>query len=283
MKILDTSSYPANVRVTLSDCSPECGAQSTNVEDYAHFELHEDANPLLVAVARRVHAQGYLNAKYVSDDAIIDGELVPELDKARGSNVAYHLAINQVNPTDMATMRLSGIPEDGESWTALPLGDFKDAISPDFQKIFIRRQAEGKVIREVGALAHTSRPNGLHEIIRKVIQTAYGNDEVWLATIVLPAYRSLGLRYGKSNVELIGNDITITDARVRKNLPLKPTLILPDSFFDNIVFDYDASKSTLKKRELGKAICFLVEGFDESRLSDRVQVKLEDLRSRIAI
>ncbi len=265
-----------------SPLSPIDVGDNTSVPAYAHFEFDELTNPLLVSTARRIHALGYRAANYVTEEAVVGDELVPELDKARGDNVDYHLAINLHESADMATMRLSGLPNEATSWTDLPLGSFKESFNPEDRARFDADFANGKVFREVGALATTSRPDGLHQIIRKVIQSAYGKDETWLATIVLPAHRSLGLRYGKSNVAIVGKDIKIDDPRVRANLPLKPTLIVPDLFFDNIAQDHDMTRSPMSRQALGKTLLFLTDGFDVSQLSDRVQSKLVELHSGIA-
>ena len=63
---------------------------------HRYVTVTEASNPEDALLARQVHAKSYLGEGFILDDAIDEtGQVVPDIDKARGDNVAYYLGFSK--------------------------------------------------------------------------------------------------------------------------------------------------------------------------------------------
>lgn len=257
-------------------------------DQYVHSTFTEYSDPQAVEQAWRTHATGYRLAGFVNESAITDeGFLSAELDGSRGPNTEYFMAVNPSNPSDVFTIRKDNLPEGG-TYRDLPAYKLcADALSADGLAYLDGLADQETRVKEIGALAGSaqSNPLGAHELYRTLIHEAMGKDEVWFFTVVSSTYNSLAKGYGYKNFEPIGEDVQIPDERVNPELWLRPTIVRPDEFIDNILEAYleakdryrhavesgdpRAAKSALSEAaRLQRSHVFFTDGVPEDQLSE---------------
>lgn len=245
-------------------------------DTYVHMSGYEGVNPDVVDIALATHAIGYSeDMGFVNSEAIGgDGYILPELDKARGSNVEYHVAISPQSPNEVATMRMVHLTK-GQSVEDLPAYQaVKNSLKPEAESML--REVNPEKLKEISALAKSNRKAaiGLFEIIRKTIQEGVGRDETWFFSIVSDTYASLARRLGSDAFMVLGEDVNIEDSRVdQSKVRLTPVAFRPDRFYDSMyysVIDPNSAEDDLSRQRIAGSILFFTEGISDDNLSEEV-------------
>ncbi len=247
---------------------------------FAHVEFTEASRPDLADVAQRMHASDYCKRGFVTEDAIgPDGKLAPEIDKARGDNVVYRLSKDTATGAYVSTLRRIRVPQGGT---------FKDlpAYKISQPHLYEREHAgleelgrRGYEFEEVGALGATS-PLAVFESFRDIIQDGIGKNRGIIFTVVTDTHRALVSSFGRDNLITIGDDIRIgqADARVGNKIALRPTLLLPDVFMDNLLKSYEAAEpGSRQSLSLQRNFLFYTDGLAEEQMSPEVARKRREL------
>ena len=196
-----------------------------------------------------------------------------DIDKSRGQFVEYHIAFNPQKTTDRATLRIDGLAPGG-TYKDLPAYQLcKDNLSHEGLELLESITDQDRRVKEIAAMATTSEghPMGVYEIIRKVIQDEQGKDEVWMFSIVSTTFHSLVQQFGAKNFNVIGEDTPIADERINSDLRLRPTVLYPDKFIDNILDAYNETQEAREKLRLARSLVFITEGLHEAQMSDEVR------------
>lgn len=240
---------------------------------YVHETVTEQSDPETVRESWRIHAEGYHTAGFVSDDAItVDGSLAEAIDKSRGEHTDYYIARNPDNPEDVATMRKVNLAV-GETCEDLPAFQLcKDGLTQESLSFLENLKDPDTRLKEISALAITSKgsPIGAHEIFRRVIQEALGKNEVWLFSIVSSTYSSLAKNFSELNLRVIGDDATIDDPRVSKEISLKPVIVNPNRFIDNLLISFYNAENAIDRTRYKRSFLFFTDGLDREQMSSRV-------------
>jgi hypothetical protein len=248
-------------------------------DKYRHVSFHEQNNPILAEEAWRIHTDGYHSHGFVSDEALdpVTGVLGEDIDKSRGRFVEYHIAFNPKKPADRATLRIDGLAPGG-TYKDLPAYQLcKDTLSPEGAKLLDSITHQDRRVKEIAAMATSAQghPMGVYEIIRKVIQDEIGKDEVWMFSIVSTTFQSLVQNFGSDNFNVIGEDASIADDRVNSELRLRPTVLYPDKFIDNILGSFNKlgnePKEARDKLRLARSLLFITEGLHPGQMSEDVR------------
>lgn len=243
---------------------------------YIHMSGYEATDPDVIDIALKTHAVGYSDDMgFVNSEAIgSDGYILPSIDKARGPNVEYHVAVDPINPNNVATMRMVHLT-DGQSVEDLPAYQVsKEALTSDGEALL--RSVEPEKLKELAALAKSNKRAavGLFEIMRKSVHESLGKDETWFFSIVSDTYVSLARRLGRDAFTLLGEDVQIEDSRVdHTRVKLRPVAFRPDEFFDSMVNSVTNPNSTeddLSKQRIASSILFFTDGIEDDRLSEEV-------------
>lgn len=251
---------------------------------YYHLKFKGQDNQELAEEAWRIHAQGYLAMGFVKTGAVTpEGFLTTDIDKARGDEVDYFLALNPNQETDCATMRkINLVP--GEDFRDLPA--FKitsDKLSPTGIDLLSHLQVDDYQIKELGALARTpnSNPIAIHEIFRSALHDSLGKKEAWFFSIVSSTFDSLAKSFGPDNFVVIGEDTPIDDPRVSEQVVLRPAILFPDRFIDTLLISYLATDDPKTKHGLLRSFLFFTDGVPEDRISElSAQARQELLTSQ---
>jgi hypothetical protein len=241
---------------------------------YDHMTFTELTRPDLAAEAWRVHAEGYQAMGFVNQDAVDEhGYMAADIDKARGPHVDYYRASNPSNAQDQATMRKINIPYGG-SYQDLPAFRLcQDSLNPLGRRLLGSLQNPDQRLKEIGALARTAeaQPLAVHELFRTTIQEALGKDEIWFFSIVTSTHESLAKSFGERNFNVIGDDVPIgEDSRVGDHIALRPTLLRPDEFIDNILLSLDEAQTIPAQVRYQRSLLFFTDGLPINLMSERV-------------
>ncbi len=240
--------------------------------EYVVMKATEASNWSLVHEALRVHASGYLSMGFVHDDAVTaDGTIDPEIDQSRGDNTEYYLAVNAGAPDDRATLRKVRFA------AGASVEDF-DA----YQLCARTLHAEGhgrlqamlggvRPLAEISGLARTpgASPAAVWHILRAAVHDALRKEEVWFCCLVVSTYDSLVRHLGTSFLGVLGDDVTIKDARVSSSIALRPVLIDTVLFLDSVLADVEQADGARRAR-LARSLIFFSDGIDDSLLSPQV-------------
>ncbi|MDB5186448.1 MAG: hypothetical protein JWL85_971 [Candidatus Saccharibacteria bacterium] len=240
---------------------------------FRHVRVTEASNPELVMEAWRVHAEGYYSVGFVNKDAITkEGFMASDIDKARGPYVDYFLAVNPEDDSERATMRKINLSEGG-TYKDLPAYQLcKDKLSPMGIALLESMQNQDVRLKEIGALARTpnTSPIAVHEMFRDAIQEALGKNEVWFFSIVSTTHKTLAKSFGEKNLRVIGEDVPLEDERVNEGIALKPTIVRPDDFIDNMLTAYLEAKTAPERIRLKRSLLFFTDGLDSRHMSEQV-------------
>lgn len=260
-------------------------SETTRQDAYLHVMVTEQSNPELAAEALRIQGRGYLEAGFVGEDGLeqsgpLRGALIPELDKSRGPNTDYYLAINPdlSKTTDVATMRKVNLPAGG-TFDDLPTGTLaRKTLTAEGAAIVDSIENPDLHLKEIGGLA--GHPLGVYETIRHTIQEAQGKGEVWFFSIVSTTFATMQRRFGQRNFTVIGEQVTLEDDHVTNGISLVPALVRPDVFIDNVLADYrdaEVQEDQLAKRELRRSFLFLTDGLDTQTMSPEAFAARDEL------
>ncbi len=238
-------------------------------DSYIHYAFNELNNPEFVDLALKVHAEGYTTMGYVSSDAVgADGALLEAIDHARGVNTDYFLAVNPNEPSDMATMRKINIPAGGsiEELPAYQLS--KVGLSVEGLSFLKALGENGLMVKEIAGLARTkdASPACVYELLRDVLQSALGENEVWFFSIVSTTFDSLTRHFGKTAFTVIGDDVKINDSRVSESIQLRPTLLHPDRLFESMITDIETALSKRDQLRILKMFLYFTDGLQDDEL-----------------
>jgi hypothetical protein len=247
---------------------------------YRHVAFTQAAQPALALEAWRLQAQGYRRAGFVGAEAIADdGGLAPDIDLSRRPNTTYYMAFNDLDPNDRATLRLNDALEGG-SYRDLPAYvHARNALSPFGQALLDDLDRRGIRIREVAALAGdgATAARSVLDVLRHVIHESQDSSDVWLVTTVASTHQFLEGNFGKLNFIVLGDDISIDDARVNPVITLRPSLMQPREFLDNILRCHAIASAPRDKRMLMRGLSFMAEGLEPSQMSPAVSSALDKL------
>ncbi len=292
------SAIPESIEQELSlspssfeDYSPQVAEQFETVEPlivltpntFEHAKFTEHENPLAALEAQRVHAEGYVTTGFVTVEAIdSDGRLSHEIDKSRGEHTDYYLALHKSDERNIATLRMINTPEDG---TISELPAFRlssNNLNETGRTVIGELIGEGYSFREIAALAKTEHgnPMGIHELFRVILHEAIEKKEAWIFTIVSSTYASLVESFGDSNFIIIGEDVRIDDPRVNKDITLKPGIMVPDRFIDNLYAAYAASEGK-QKRRLQRSFLFFTDGLNQRHMSQEAYAARREMTKLI--
>jgi|AntRauTorckE6833_2_1112554.scaffolds.fasta_scaffold00046_4 hypothetical protein len=255
---------PAQAKETLSRVEPD---------QYTHFNFLESDSLIMAQEAWRIHAEGYVAMKFVNQDAVTSsGALVADIDKARGDNVEYNIALNPDDERDCASMRKIHLPEGG-SFIDLPAYSIcKANLSKEGLAKLHHLESEGYNMKEISALAKTkdAAPRAIFELFRNVIHGSMGRDEAFFFSLVSATHQVLTPRLSEANFLVLGEDTDINDARVERGVKLRPLLTMPDQFIDNIFEAYVTTESNVAKRKLAQSLVFYTDGLVREQMSNEV-------------
>lgn len=249
---------------------------------YTHFTVRENENPQLAEIAWRIHAEGYHAMGFVKDTALTqDGFLANGIDKARGESVDYKLAIHPEDSEDAATVRKFNL-SDGQSYVDLPAYSLcKDALFDEGKAFLDSIPNQEESVKEIAALARTANahPIAVHELFRDIIHEAISKNETWFFSIVSSTHESLVKTLGKDNFWIIGEDVSIPDDRVNPEIKLRPIIVRPDIFIDNLLAAYENADNPVDKVRLQRSFIFFTEGLAPEYMSDSVRDAAQQMRS----
>lgn len=243
-------------------------------DTYVIEHFTEKSDPAMAHLAWEIHAQGYQEMGFVHTEAVTkSGYLPPSIDKARGENVDYFVAIGeraQVGEIleDMASLRKISIPNNGglEDLPAYQMS--KDVLYTDAKD---ELDAFGNdQIKEISALArtHDAEPMAVFELVRDIIHDARGKDEVFFYCIVSKTFDAFQATFGDKLVRQVGEPIELHDARVGDNIKLIPTMSRVDQSFQLIAGAIRETNNPLDKKRLTRTLFFLADGLSDNELDE---------------
>ena len=236
-------------------------------DQFVHLEFTEQDNPALAEAAWRTHARGYFEAGFLTEDAIDPdtGFLPTDIDKSRGPNTDYYLALAD-DGTYAATMRkIKVAPE--ETYRDLPAYQLcKDNLSERGAARLDDLEAAGTEIVEISGMAGKT-PMAVFETIRTAMHKAIGRDEVWLFSIVSSTYDSLARSWSADNLPVLGEDTPLIDPRVKDGIRLRPAMLDPNTFNDNLLAAYQSAETGPEKARLLRSFEFFTDGLRADQMS----------------
>ena len=255
-------------------------------DKFIHVNARESGNIETVKTAWRIHAEGYHAMGFVNRDAITpEGFLAADIDKSRGENTDYYIAVNAEDVTDCATMRKVSLPAGG-SYRDLPTYKMcKDSFSEEGLSLLAGIEHQDTRLKEISALARTvnGSPLGIHEIFRDLVQAALGKHEIWFSAVVSSTHGCLVKSYGRDNFPTIGRDTAIDDDRVGDGIALTPILIDVDRWVDVLLEAYLSAEDIVGKTRARKSLMFFTDGLQNSLMSQQViDVRRQLLRGQAA-
>lgn len=261
--------------------TPYSEAPLPRTDLYVHYNFTEAENPDAALACQRIHAAGYKAAGFVTEDAIMpDGTLAPDLDKMRGPHIELSLAISPEDPDNSATMRKAHVP-DGGSHRDLPSYKLTESSLWDDGKALLEQyEAQGVAVKDIGGLAGEGRRSAqaVHEVIRDNLHKAMGANEVWFFGIVTTTYDSLASSWGAENLVVLGEDTAFDDPRVKPGVALRPAMLIPDRFVDNLVQAYETAEDPRQAKQLMRSLTYYTEGLGPDQMSSHAYETVQQLR-----
>lgn len=244
---------------------------------YKIFSFYEKDCLSLAQEAWKIHASGYRDMNFVYDTAIDEnGFLYPDIDKARGPNVQYYLAIDPNNPTDCGTMRRIEIPE-GYDFTCLPAYKAcKDNLTAEGLELLKTVSNQSRCLKEIAALSKTAQSSrvSIYELLRSALHDGIKDKEVWLFSLVASTHDSLVVTMGNDVFTILGPDIAFEDKRIAQDVRLRPLLLDTNTYLDTLYGSYLTEIDPRKKRFYLRSFRFFSDGLDESLMSkDIIQAR----------
>ncbi|HEV7951790.1 MAG TPA: hypothetical protein VGO98_00225 [Candidatus Saccharimonadales bacterium] len=252
-------------------------------ERYTVEQFYERDDPAGALLAQQMQGESYVAAGYVYASALDEyGRLQPELDRSRGDNVRYYLALPkdpEINPRNMGSLRVITIPEGGSLNDLAAYRYSQGLLSPDTDVMLqdMVKHNGRESVREVCALALTKEATSLasFELLREITQAAIRekSDEKWLITFTSRAHNVFLKRYGSRVMQQVGSPVPVDvgDDRTSDDLRLVPTLIHPGQLLENILEDIKSTNSLAEKTRLSSTLVFMADGLDGDDISPVVR------------
>lgn len=247
---------------------------------YQHAMVSERTHMGAAEAAWRIHAQGYVKHGFVNKEAVTaEGFLPDDIDKARGPNVDYALGVSPKDVRtgidtlhDAATMREVHIPEGG-SVRDLPGYKLAENELTPLGKAYLEAMSNSRgELKEITALAETrgAGPAAVFEVIRNRMQDAMGKDETWFFVLVSDTHRSLKANWGSRNFISVGGEVGFDDERISSEISLKPLVLRPDEFLENILADLNETDDPKARARLERSLVFFSDGLETNQVSPDV-------------
>jgi len=246
-------------------------------DHYKYVKSTEKSSRAHALLARQVHAASYLGEGFINDDAVDQfGQIMPDIDKARGESVDYYLGFN-AHGDAVSTLRKVSMAE-GEGIESLPGYQLcKDTLSDTGRSLLDDAIQGSRPIREISSFGHVPKESAIAglELLRHVLQESYGTDEVWFFTMVTQKYQTLVNLFGPKVVRKIGEEVPIIDARVG-DVSLTPAYVDTTRFFDDIKDGILEENDVRKRKRLLGSLRNFAKGVARETLSDEVRLLLDD-------
>jgi hypothetical protein len=254
----------------------------TKAYKYYHLTVTEEEFPELATEAWRIHAEGYLAAGFVNEYAITsNGFLADDLDKSRGPNTDYYIALNPDDESDCGTMRKINLPPGG-TYRDLPAYQLCSGGMSQIGTNFLASiEQQGTQVKEIAALARTRKgsPIAVHEVFTKALHESIGKNEAWFFSIVSTTHESLARNYGKENFMVVGDDVSINDWRINKDIVLRPVVVQPDLLIDRVLAAYCMAQGRAKFRFL-RSFMDITDGLSSEDMSEAAYAARQEILSR---
>lgn len=255
---------------------PEMHDGANQTELYRHTTFNEGDNPEYAERMWGIHAESYRAFRFVTDAAIEGGILASDLDKSRGRpNNQYYHGQNPKDPNDEATMRIVHLKQ-GEAAEDLPgFGVTKESMMAS-NLIGLVQNVDPANLVEIVAFARREKAEkrSLEEVLRRGIHDSIGKGQTWFFGVVRLTHGALVRDLGASNLPVLGKDVKIEHEMVTNRAVLRPSLLLPDRFFDRMLDDIDTLENggnVPMAGHLREKFLFYSDGLAEEKMSDRVQ------------
>lgn len=267
---------------------------------YTIRNFTERNDPAGALRAQQIQGESYVAAGFIYPEGLDkDGRLNAELDRSRGDEVEYYVALSgQDEPTSegRASLRVISIPENG-SLDDLPAYRYcRDALADDVQAVLQQAVAHDRLaVREIAALSKTEDTPALasYELMRTVIHDGIrrGRDEMWLITFADRAYGPISDYFGTQAIRQVGTPVAIDvgDERTSDELRLIPSIVEPlymlDTMLDEIESDIANRRDFRLIHRKQQGIVLLADGLEPPFISPRVQrfvEKIHDEKTRPA-
>ncbi|MCU0667529.1 MAG: hypothetical protein MUF85_02840 [Patescibacteria group bacterium] len=226
----------------------------------------EQEHPLVVADIWRMHGDNYRQHGYVDVRAFnTDGSLLPHIDNARGDNVTYLVAFDNLTGRPVASYRkINGPLEDLPSYKKC-----HHAIDPEVLLEIKGWQELGYTVEEIAALNKEKyvTPDVIMSLYREGLIQSIDGHKIWFMGLVQGTLSELERLYGKRIIRRIGEPVPLVCDGVKDGVTLTPTLLIPHMIFDGLSREaqYARDKGNLPKYY---AMLFNMQFYDRRHKSD---------------
>lgn len=250
-------------------------------DTYAYTSSREAVDAQFVHMARQVHAASYLGEGFIHDEAVEDGQVAADIDKARGESVTYYVGFDcQADALPISTLRK--VAAEGVGGVAsLPGYELcKDTLYDKGKQLLHDAEQEGRSVREISAFGHIPEVPATagYELLRHIYQEAHGSDELWFFVMVTKKYRALLNSFGPQAVQKVGDEVTFSDERIG-DVSLTPCVVDIETFLDDIQASIVAETVPARRRRMTASLQVFAEGLDPTTLSSEVREALISERS----
>lgn len=236
--------------------------------------------------AQVIQAESYVAAGYLTNDAVeANGTLRPDVDTARGASVTYFLASprpSRRDGTGQAAGRLVGVPH-GSGLEALQAYRVSSQyLTPGWrQRIELHFQIHGpSSVHELASLSRTrdARPTAVYELLRRIGHEAImqGTQQLWLATLIDVAYKSIDANFGDRAVARAGQAFPAYrfDTWTAREFTFVPVVIEPMLVLDQMASSLMYAPAPARRHRLHRMAMFLTDGLPEASIPDSMRAAL---------
>lgn len=245
--------------------------------------------------AQQIQGECYEREAFVYASARdIDGRLFPELDRSRGDNVTYFLALPKrvkEGRRNEGAMRIVDVPVGGSIDDLAAFRYSKATMDPTAALMLrekVAKEGPGSV-REVGALSLTSDASTFAtlELIRQAVQQAIRGktQELWLITFAPRAHASIVARFSPNTVLQVGPPVPVDvgDPRTSDTLRLTPVIIEPCHLPDQMLaYILNGARDDRDRRNVLRTLLFVLDGLRDDELSEKVVSFVASLDREVA-
>jgi len=245
-------------------------------DTYAYTSSREAVDAEFVHIARQVHAASYLGEGFIHDEAIEDGQVAADIDKARGESVTYYVGFDcQAEAFPVSTLRKIAAEGVGGVASLPGYALCEDALDDNGKRLLCTAEQAGRPVREISAFGHIPEVPATagYELLRHIYQEAHGSDELWFFVMVTKKYRALLNSFGPQAVQKVGDEITLNDERIG-DVSLTPCVVDIETFLDDIQAGIATEEVPARRRRMAASLQIFAEGLDPTTLSSEVRETL---------